>query len=83
VVGYFFEQVLAAYSLLSGLQEGFSKFNVVFAASFLTFSWLIFITCDTAQRATDEVRRFWTASVLRIWRSGLDSLGGERGHSAS
>jgi hypothetical protein len=56
VLGYFLEQVLAVYSLLSNLQDGFSKFNIVFTSSFMTFSFLIFITCDTAQRATDEVQ---------------------------
>jgi hypothetical protein len=56
VIGYFVEQVLAVYALLSNLQEGFVKNNAVFVSIAMIFSWLVFITCNTAQRATEEVR---------------------------
>jgi hypothetical protein len=64
VLGYFIEQVLAVYGLLANLDEGFSKHNVVFVADAIIFSSLIFVTCNTAQRATDEVRHFFNSNIF-------------------
>jgi hypothetical protein len=55
VIGYFLEQVLAVYGLLSNLQEGFVMNNILFVSSAMIFTWLIFVTCNIAQRATEEV----------------------------
>jgi hypothetical protein len=64
VLGYFFEQVLAVYGLLAKLEEGFNRNNIVFMSDAIIFSWLIFITCNTAQRATDEVRHFLNNTIF-------------------
>jgi hypothetical protein len=55
VIGYFLQQVLAVYGLLSNFQEGFVMNNILFVSSAMIFTWLIFVTCNTAQRATEEV----------------------------
>jgi hypothetical protein len=53
------EQVLAVYGLLANLKEGFTINNVVFVSSAVIFSSLIFVTCNTAQSATEEVGIFF------------------------
>jgi membrane-bound acyltransferase YfiQ involved in biofilm formation len=64
VIGYFIEQILSAYGLLANLEEGLNKSNIVLVADTIMFSWLVFVTCNTAQRATDEVRNFLNSTIL-------------------
>jgi hypothetical protein len=52
------------YGLLSNLGEGVNKDNFVFVAQAIIFSWLIFVTCNTAQRATDEVRNIFKSVIF-------------------
>jgi hypothetical protein len=55
VIGCFVEKVLAVYGLLANLREGFAINNVVFVAGAVLGSVSIFVTCNTAQCATEEV----------------------------
>jgi hypothetical protein len=55
VIGCFVEQVLAVYGLLANLREGFTVNNVVFVTGAVLFSSFIFVTCNTAQCATEQV----------------------------
>jgi hypothetical protein len=55
VTGCFVEQVLTVYGLLANLRDGFAIHNVVFVAGAVIFSSFIFVTCNTAQRTTEEV----------------------------
>jgi hypothetical protein len=69
VIGYFYEEVMAVYGLLANLEEGFSRSNIALVSDAILFSLLIFVTCNTAHRATDEVRNFWNSTIYRDVRS--------------
>lgn len=74
MIGYFVEQVLAVYGLLSNLHEGFAINNAVFVTGAAIFSWLIFVTCNTAQRATEEVG----AGFVRVFNDSYSTVVGYR-----
>jgi hypothetical protein len=46
---------MTVYGLLANIREGFAVNNVVFVTGAVIFSSFIFVTCNTAQRATEEV----------------------------
>lgn len=58
VILFFVQQVLAIYGLLSEMNHGLDIINGCFLFCALIFSYAIFVICDVAQKASEQVSQF-------------------------